>query len=82
MNVHGHRLAPAFQGRVLPVDGAVARRAAGLHVPDPAPLADSLIGATALVHDLTVVTRNLSDFARFTGVRTMNPWADATTLSP
>lgn len=52
---------------------AVARRDAGLHVPDPSPVRDSLIAATALVHGMTVVTRNVSDFER-TGVPTMNPW--------
>ena len=64
---------PAFDGRVLPVDVAVARRTATLHVPDPAPERDALIAATALVHSLTVATRNTSDFDR-TGVALMNPW--------
>ena len=64
---------PAFRGKVLPVDTAVARRGAGLHVPDPSPVRDSLIAAIALVHGMTVVTRNVSDFER-TGVPTLNPW--------
>ena len=64
---------PAFDGRVLPVDVAVARRTATLHVPDPAPERDALIAATALVHSLTVVTRNTSDFDR-TNVALVNPW--------
>lgn len=68
----GHVL-PAFAGRVLPVDQAVARRSAALHVPDPRPVRDALIAATALVHALTVVTRNVADFAP-TGVRLLNPW--------
>ena len=63
-------------GRVLPVDTAVARRCAGLHVPDPGSERDALIAATALVHDMTVVTRNVGDFA-VTGARLLNPW-DAT----
>ena len=58
-------VAAAFENRVIAVDDKVARRAAALHVPDPAPFRDALIGATALVHDMTVVTRDLKDFQRF-----------------
>lgn len=65
---------PAFSQRVLPVDEAVARRSAGFHVPDPAPFRDALIGATALVHHMTVVTRNVKDFERFPGLEVLNPW--------
>ena len=68
----GHVL-PAFAGRVLPVDIAVARRAAALHVPDPRPIRDGLIAATALVHGMTAVTRNIADF-KPTGVPLLNPW--------
>ena len=64
---------PAFAGRILPVDTAVAQRSAKLHVPDPRPVRDSLIGATALVHGMTVVTRNVADFEPF-GVLLLNPW--------
>lgn len=64
----------AFKRRVLPVDERVARRAAALHVPDPAPFRDGLIGATALVHEMTVVTRDLKDFQRFEGLDVLNPW--------
>jgi predicted nucleic acid-binding protein len=64
---------PRFEGRILPIDTAVARRSARLHVPDPRAERDALIAATALVHGLTVVTRNLADFDP-TGVRTLNPW--------
>jgi predicted nucleic acid-binding protein len=64
---------PAFINRVLPVDAAVARRSARLHVPDPRPVRDALIAATALVHGMTVVTRNVADFAS-TGVALLNPW--------
>jgi len=64
---------PAFAGRILPVDTAVALRCAGLHVPDPRSDRDALIAATAIVHGLTVVTRNLADFEP-TGVRLLNPW--------
>jgi predicted nucleic acid-binding protein len=64
---------PAFSGRIVPVDEAVALRSAKLHVPDPRPIRDSLIAATALVHGLTVVTRDVADFAP-TGVALLNPW--------
>jgi predicted nucleic acid-binding protein len=64
---------PAFAGRVLPVDTAVARRCARLHVPDPRAERDALIAATALVQGMTVVTRNVADFLP-TGVALLNPW--------
>ncbi len=64
----------AFKHRVLAVDAQVARRAAALHVPDPAPFRNALIAATALVHEMTVVTRDLKDFKRFHGVNVLNPW--------
>lgn len=63
----------AFAGRVLAVDGQVARRCARLHVPDPRAERDALIAATALTHGMTVVTRNIGDFA-FMGVALLNPW--------
>jgi predicted nucleic acid-binding protein len=64
---------PAFAGRILPVDAAVAQRSAALHVPDPRPFRDSLIAATALVHGMVLVTRNVSDF-QGCGVAVFNPW--------
>jgi predicted nucleic acid-binding protein len=64
---------PAFEGRILPVDTAIGRRAARLHVPDPQPINDAFIAATALVHGMTLATRNLADFAS-TGVLLVNPW--------
>jgi predicted nucleic acid-binding protein len=64
---------PAFAGRILPVDTAVAMRSARLHVPDPRPVRDCLIAATALVHGMTVVTRNIVDFEA-SGVMLFNPW--------
>ncbi len=64
---------PAFNGRILAIDTAVAQRSARLHVPDPRPVRDGLIAATALVHGMTVVTRNVSDFEP-TGVSILNPW--------
>jgi len=62
-----------FSGRILPVDITVAQRCARLHVPDPKPERDALIAATALVHGMTVVTRNVEDF-KLTGVEILNPW--------
>jgi predicted nucleic acid-binding protein len=64
---------PEFSGRTLPVDTAVAQRCARLHVPDKRGERDALIAATALVHGMTVVTRNVVDF-KPTGVATINPW--------
>lgn len=66
------RVLRAFEHRILSIDLPVARRSAALHVPDPRPERDALIAATALVHDLVVVTRNESDFAPL-AVRTLNP---------
>jgi len=64
---------PNFDGRVLFVDTPVALKSAALHVPNPRPYRDALIAATALVHGMTVVTRNVSDFEP-TGVALLNPW--------
>ncbi len=63
-----------FAGRILPVDVEVALRAAHLHVPDPRPERDAFIAATADVHGLTVITRNVKDFLP-TGVPASDPWA-------
>ena len=71
-----NQVRPAFAGRVLPVDEAVALRCAPLHVPDPRPERDALIAATALVHGLTVVTRNVADFLPM-DVLLYNPWTPA-----
>jgi len=64
---------PEFSTRTLPVDTTVARRCAQLHVPDRRGERDALIAATALVHGMTVATRNVADF-RPTGVAFFNPW--------
>lgn len=64
---------PTFASRTLSIDVAVARRAAGLHVPNVRPVRDALIAATALVHGMTVVTRNTIDFIEM-GMPLLNPW--------
>jgi predicted nucleic acid-binding protein len=65
---------PAFESRILPIDEQVALRCARLHVPDPRKERDALIAATALAHGMTVVTRDIADFAP-TGVPLFDPWA-------
>jgi predicted nucleic acid-binding protein len=62
-----------FIRRVLPVDPAVARRWGELSARRSLPVIDTLIAATALVHGLTLVTRNVRDVSA-TGVDTFNPW--------
>jgi predicted nucleic acid-binding protein len=69
------KVLPAFAGRVLLVDTTVALQCAALQVPDPRPDRDALIAATALVHGMTVVTRNVAHF-KPTGVALLNPWED------
>ena len=64
---------PGFGERILTVDVAIATRCAGLQVPDPVSERDAWIAAIALEHGLTVVTRDVKDFAR-TGVALLNPW--------
>jgi predicted nucleic acid-binding protein len=70
--MEGHVL-PAFAERILSIDISVARRCAQLHVPDPKSERDAFIAATALVHGMTVVTRNVADFTG-SNVATLNPW--------
>lgn len=62
-----------FHGRILDVDLEICERCAALHVPDPQPEIDALIAATAIVWKLTLVTRNVADFAHMP-VRLFNPW--------
>ena len=68
-------LLAAFATRTLPVDLDVVRRAALMHVPDPRSERDVLIAATALTHNLVVVTRNIADFQSL-GVELLNPWEE------
>jgi hypothetical protein len=66
-------LLPSFEGRILVFDTVIARRCAALHVPDPRADRDAMIAATALVHGMTVVTRNVADFEPMR-VPVLNPW--------
>lgn len=70
LNAH---VLPVFSERILHIDVAVAQRCAKLHIPNPRSDRDAIIAATALVHGMTVVTRNVSDFEQ-TGVEILNPW--------
>lgn len=73
MFVLNNSMAPEFSGRTLSIDTVVAQRCARLHVPDKRSERDALIAATALVHGMTLVTRNIADF-KLTGVTILNPW--------
>jgi len=67
---------PEFSERTIPIDRAVALACARLPVPDPRPERDAFIAASALVHGMTIVTRNVADFAPM-GVGVVNPWEAA-----
>ena len=60
--------------RVLIVDEPIAEMWAMISVPDPLPLIDGLLAATAKVHDLTLVTRNVGDVGRV-GISVVDPFA-------
>ena len=64
---------PAFDGRILSVDKDVVLVSAKYHVPDPKPYRDTLIAATAIVHGMTIVTRNVDDF-KLDRLKCLNPW--------
>jgi len=62
-----------MQGRILPITQAVAERFGYLNSPNPLPVIDGLLAATALEHDLILVTRNTKDVER-SGVKLLNPF--------
>ncbi len=64
---------PAFSGRILAIDTAIAQCCAALHVLNPRSDRDALIAATAKVHGLTVVTRNVADFEPMS-IKLLDPW--------
>ncbi len=73
-----HDVIARFHNRILSIDPDVCLRwgelsAESNKMAHPCPAIDTLLASTALVHDLTVVTRNERDFAR-TGVEIINPW--------
>jgi predicted nucleic acid-binding protein len=68
------RMRPRLENRVLPIDEPIAEAWALLGIPNPVPLIDGLLAATAKVHGLTLVTRNVSDLAR-TGVVFLDPFS-------
>jgi toxin FitB len=70
LNTH---VLPSFSDRIIAFDVVIAQHCAKLHVPNPRSERDAIIAATALVHGMTVVTRNVEDFAP-TGVEILNPW--------
>lgn len=63
----------AFSDRILPLDTSVAIQCAKLHVPNPKSERDAMIGATAKVHGMTLITRNIKDF-RHMDLNIFNPW--------
>jgi predicted nucleic acid-binding protein len=66
----------AFSDRILPFDTSVALKCAQLHVPNPKSERDAIIAATAIVHGLTLVSRNEKDFKHI-DIELINPWGTA-----
>ena len=64
---------PTYEGRILPLSGAVAAICAALHIPDPKAERDAWIAASAIEAGLTLATRNVGDFAGM-GVALINPF--------
>lgn len=67
------RVVETYRDRILPVDARVADLWGRLGSPDPIPVVNGLLAATAIVHELTLVTRNITDVER-TGARIVNPF--------
>ncbi|MEA2604868.1 MAG: toxin FitB [Acidobacteriota bacterium] len=67
-------LVATHSDRILPIDEAIAEQWGRFNVPDPLPVLDSLLAATASVHGLTLITRNVKDVKR-TGVDCLNPFS-------
>ena len=67
------RIVMGFEGRIIPVDATIADEWGRMNVPDPLPVVDGLLAATAKIRGMTLVTRNISDVSR-TGIETLNPF--------
>lgn len=67
------RIVVQHRDRILPIDSAIAEEWGRVNVPDPVPVVDGLLAATAKVHEMTLATRNEKDVAR-TGIRLLNPF--------
>lgn len=67
-------LEASYADRILPISPDIARQWSTLGVPDPVPVIDGLLAATALTHELTVFTRNVTDVER-SGAKVINPFA-------
>jgi toxin FitB len=67
------QLEGVYSERILPVDSAIARIWGELSARRSLPVVDTLLAATALAHDLALVTRNVRDVTA-TGVQVINPW--------
>lgn len=68
-------LVDVYGDRIVPVTADVAQIWGRLNVPDPVPVVDGLLAATALAHNWTLVTRNGKDVAS-TGVRLLDPFRE------
>jgi hypothetical protein len=68
-----HQMVGQHRDRILPIDEAIADEWGRLNVPDPLPVVDGLLAATAKIHGLTLATRNVKDIER-TGTRFINPF--------
>lgn len=68
------RVLQPYAARILPITPEIATVWGDLNDPEPVPIIDAFLAATAIVHDMVLVTRNVKDFER-TGVRLLNPFA-------
>jgi toxin FitB len=63
----------SYRDRIVAVDASIAEEWGRINVPDPLPVVDGLLAASAIAHDWTLVTRNVRDVQRC-GVRLLNPF--------
>ncbi|QEM13921.1 type II toxin-antitoxin system VapC family toxin [Mucilaginibacter rubeus] len=71
-----HQLLTDFIGDVtiFELENAIKLKTAEIRKTNRIKLPDAIIAATALVHDLTLVTRNIKDFDKISGLKIVNPW--------